>query len=377
MSERWKEIPFKQLATLQRGADLPVQSRRSGPYPVLASNGPVGSHDTAFTSGPGVVTGRSGTIGKPTFIDCPYWPLNTVLWVSDFHGNNPRFVFYFFQFFDFVNYATGTSVPTLNRNFVHSVLVRVPPLREQENIAALLFKVQQAMEIEEKLIGTARELKQSVTRQLFTRGLRGEPQKETAIGPIPVSWQIIPAEQVFKLTSGSKRPDDLSPNPTDDKPYAVLGGNGVMGYSSKWFVDSNECLVIGRVGEYCGAVHLVRGKVWITDNALYAKEWLSDSVRVDYLADFLRYYDLNRFKRAAGQPLVTQGIINEHSFPVPAPEEQRELARVLKALDRKIDVHDRKHARLRELFKALLHELMTGEIRVADLNIDTSEVAVH
>lgn len=251
----------------------------------------------------------------------------------------------------------------------------VPPKPEQEKIAAILWKVQRAIEVEDKLIATARELKQATMRQLFTQGLRGEPPKESPIGPIPASWGMVPADRVFKLTSGSKRPADLSSVPTPDKPCPVLGGNGVMGYSSEWFLDTNECLVIGRVGEYCGAVHVARGKVWITDNALYVKEWLDPAVRVDYLAEFLAYYDLNRFKRMAGQPLVSQGLINEHQFPLPEPEEQKEIATILETLDRKISLHERKRTTLTDLFQTLLHQLMTAQIRVHHLDIDTSEVS--
>ena len=249
-----------------------------------------------------------------------------------------------------------------------------PERPEQEKIAAVLWKVQRAIAAEDKLTATARDLKQSAMRQLFTHGLRNEPHKETDIGPLPESWTRVPASEIFKLTSGSKRPADLSQVATPEKPFPILGGNGVMGYSTEWFLDTSECLVIGRVGEYCGAVHVTRGKVWITDNALYAKEWLRDDIRVDYLAEFLDYYDLNRFKRMAGQPLVTQGLINEHSFPIPSPAEQREIAGVLQTIDRKISLHERKRATLQELFETLLHQLMTGQIRVHKLDIDVSEI---
>jgi type I restriction enzyme S subunit len=103
--------------------------------------------------------------------------------------------------------------------------------------------------------------------------------------------------------------------------------------------------------------------------AIYAKDWLNPSVNIGYVAAFLHYFDLNRFKRMAGQPLVTQGMINEHSFPVPSPDEQREIVDILEAIDRKIDLHKRKRALFAELFKALLHKLMTGQISVTDLDL--------
>ncbi len=291
----------------------------------------------------------------------------------------PRFLYYILLTDslneEIIKFQSGASYPAVNDKDVLHRTIPLPPKQEQAKIAAVLWKIQWAIEVEETLISVATELKQSAMRHLFTRGLRGEPQSDTDIGLLPKSWRLIPASHIFRLTSGRTRPADIVPRPTKEKPYPVLGGNGVMGYSSEWFLDSKECLVIGRVGEYCGAVHLARGKVWITDNALYAREWLDDSVRVDYLTEFLRYYDLNRFKRMAGQPLVTQGLINEHSFPIPAPEEQRDIAATLQAIDRKVSVQERKRMTLQQLFKTLLNQLMTGQVRVDELDIDVAEVA--
>ena len=83
----WATKPLGSVATLQRGFDLPVQARREGPVKIFAANGPVGTHAVHKVEGPGVVTGRSGTLGKVHFVKEDYWPLNTALWVNDFHGN--------------------------------------------------------------------------------------------------------------------------------------------------------------------------------------------------------------------------------------------------------------------------------------------------
>jgi type I restriction enzyme S subunit len=142
-----------------------------------------------------------------------------------------------------------------------------------------------------------------------------------------------------------------------------------MGFADKWYLDAPQILVIGRVGEYCGAVHIASGKVWITDNALYVKDWLKNNAELRFVSAFLEYFDLNRFKRMAGQPLVTQGLINEHCVPLPDISEQREIVAILDAIDRKINLHRQKRSVLDDLFKTLLHKLMTGEIRVADLDL--------
>jgi type I restriction enzyme S subunit len=91
MAGEWRDTTLGDVLTLQRGFDLPETDRKPGPYPVIASTGPVGYHEMAMVKGPGVVIGRSGSLGGGQFIDSDFWPLNTTLWVKDFKGNDPRF----------------------------------------------------------------------------------------------------------------------------------------------------------------------------------------------------------------------------------------------------------------------------------------------
>ena len=138
--ESWKVVSLGEIVTLQRGKDLPVQSRHAEDIPIVGSNGIVGWHNepVEHVPIPGVATGRSGSIGLLTYIDQPYWPLNTALYVRDFHDNNPLFVYYWLHLFPFEKYSQGVSVPTLNRNLVHPVPFRLPPVPEQAEIAEIL-----------------------------------------------------------------------------------------------------------------------------------------------------------------------------------------------------------------------------------------------
>src|SRR5690554_414889 len=138
--KNWKVVPLVEVATLQRGFDLPVQDRLQGSIPILAANSIVGFHDKSKAEGPGVVTGRSGSIGNVQYIERDYWPLNTTLYVKDFHGNHPRYIYYLLREMKLEHYREGTGVPTLNRNNIHSVLVPLPPLPDQRRIAAILDK---------------------------------------------------------------------------------------------------------------------------------------------------------------------------------------------------------------------------------------------
>ena len=130
----WKTKRVDQIAPLQRGFDLPTVKVRRGEYPVVYSNGILRSHNEYKCVSPGVVTGRSGTIGKVTFVTENYWPHNTSLWVTDFFDNDPLFIYYFYIQFRLNRFDAGSTVPTLNRNDVHGVRAKIPSSAEQKKI---------------------------------------------------------------------------------------------------------------------------------------------------------------------------------------------------------------------------------------------------
>ena len=126
-----------EVAPLQRGFDLPVSQMISGPYPVVMSNGVGGWHSKYAVKGPGVVTGRSGTIGGLQYIEGDFWPHNTSLWVTSFNGNEPKFIYWLYSSMNLERFGSGSGVPTLNRNDVHDQLIGVPcNIAEQRQIGA-------------------------------------------------------------------------------------------------------------------------------------------------------------------------------------------------------------------------------------------------
>ena len=124
----WQEIEFKSFITLQRGFDLPKSRMKDGDVPVLGSNCIIGFHSEYKIEPPGVVTGRSGTLGLVQYTEKPFWPHNTALWVKDFKGNDPKFVYYKLQTLHLERFNGGVSVPTLNRNVLDTLKIQVPSL---------------------------------------------------------------------------------------------------------------------------------------------------------------------------------------------------------------------------------------------------------
>ncbi len=130
----WESKRIDDIAPLQRGFDLPTTTVRQGPHPVVYSNGILRAHDEYKCVAPGVVTGRSGTIGKVTFVSENYWPHNTSLWVTNFFQNDPLFIYYFYVQFRLERLNAGSTIPTLNRNDVHAVRTNIPRPAEQQKI---------------------------------------------------------------------------------------------------------------------------------------------------------------------------------------------------------------------------------------------------
>ncbi len=181
----WVEKKLGQVCTLQRGFDLPKQLRLEGSYPLVSSSGVIDSHIEAKVKGPGIATGRSGSIGNVFYIDQDFWPLNTVLYVKDFHGNDVQFIYHLLKQFDLQKYAGGTGVPTLNRNNVHDVKVGIPTLiNSQKKIVVELNKLkvetQRLETIYRQKIAALKELKQSILQKAFTGELTAATVEKAA-----------------------------------------------------------------------------------------------------------------------------------------------------------------------------------------------------
>lgn len=134
----WSNVSLGVCIQLQRGHDLPDQDREPGDNPIVSSGGVSGWHSRAAAQGPGVVTGRYGTIGEVHFMEGPYWPLNTTLYVKDFRSNDPRWVFHLLAVLPLDSESSKSAVTGINRNVIGMLRVPLPPVEVQQSIARLV-----------------------------------------------------------------------------------------------------------------------------------------------------------------------------------------------------------------------------------------------
>ncbi len=168
MSE-WREVALGEVLTLQRGFDITKKMQRPGSVPVVSSSGIGSFHDEPRVEGPGVVVGRKGSLGTTFFLETPFWPHDTTLWVKDFKGNDPYFCYLALKTLHLADFDAGSSNPTLNRNHAHLLSIAVPRFGTQRRIAAVLSSLHRLIEINKRRIELLEDLARSLYREWFVR----------------------------------------------------------------------------------------------------------------------------------------------------------------------------------------------------------------
>lgn len=190
----WKRCFLGDVVNLKRGYDLPHSSRIPGKYPIVSSSGVTDYHFEPRIKGPGVVTGRYGTLGQVFYIESDFWPLNTSLYVENFKGNDPRFISYFLGTLDFESQNAAGAVPGVNRNHLHAMGVSLPPLPLQQRIAAILSAYDELIENSQRRIKILDAMARGLYREWLVHfrfpGHENHPHVASALGEIPEGWEV-------------------------------------------------------------------------------------------------------------------------------------------------------------------------------------------
>ncbi|UAN51666.1 restriction endonuclease subunit S [Serratia sp. JSRIV002] len=169
MSFEWRAKKLGDIITLQRGHDLPSQERKIGHVPIMGSSGVTGYHNQYKAKGPGVIIGRSGnSMGQISYVSENYWPLNTSLYITDFKGNCPEFIYYFLKQINFDQFNSGSAQKSLNRNAVYPFEVKFPSsYKTQSAIASILFSLEQKIKVNHQINQTLEQIAQALFKSWF------------------------------------------------------------------------------------------------------------------------------------------------------------------------------------------------------------------
>ena len=341
-TDPWEQRKLIMVAPLQRGFDLPAEKIIPGVYPVMMSNGIGAYHNEYKVKGPGVVTGRSGTIGNLQYVESAFWPHNTTLWVTKFYGNHPKFIYYLYEKIDLKRYKAGSGVPTLNRNDVHDTMVFFPASRkEQELISAVLTYLDDLITLHQRKYDKLVIFKKSMLEKMFPKD--GESVPEIRFAGFTDPWE---QRKLGELSSEFQSGDFISAEEIlGSGPYPVYGGNGLRGYAKQYNHDGFYAL-IGRQGALCGNVNTAVGKAYFTEHAVAVKANFLHDTR--FLAHLLGCMDLGRYSGQSAQPGLAVGVLKEVETTVPSKAEQQAIGSFFSRLDSPITLHQRKRLSIRQ-----------------------------
>lgn len=353
-SNAYERRSLGDVCTLQRGFDLPTKNRNPGEYALVTSSGSTDTHDEAKVTGPGVVTGRSGSIGNVFFIEGDFWPLNTTLYVKDFHGNDERYVFYLLQFFNLGKFASGAGVPTLNRNHVHSEPVQVAcNPEEQKRIAAVLDQAFAALD----RARTHVEANLADSRLIFSSRIREVFWSATH----DRRWNMATLGKLCSIKTGKK--DVNEGNPEGQYPFFTCARKHT--FSDIFSFEGEACLVAGN-GEV-GNLSYFSGKFEAYQRTYVLMDF--DGILGRYLYFVLQgTLKDSLFDQRLGNtiPYIKMGMLSDFEVPVPSISEQTALVSTFEKLttsaEELIEAYEIKVTSLNNLRQSLLQKAFSGEL---------------
>ena len=370
----WEFSKLGNVAELQRGFDLPSTKRIDGNIPIVSSSGVSGYHNEYKVEKPGIVTGRYGSIGNVYYVEENFWPLNTSLWVKNFHSNYPKFIYYLLSSFDFKKFSDKTGVPGVNRNDLHAVKVAVPPLLEQKKIVKILSTWDKAISTTERLIDNSAQQKKALMQQLLTGKKRllddsGERfEGEWTRKPISFVADVITGNTPSTKNQNYYGGDKLFVSPSD------LGISKYILKTTKRLTDIgfSQTRKVPKGSSLFTCIGSTIGKLGIAGEELATNQQINSvCAKGNNCGEFIYYQLLFHAEQIKGSA-ATQAvpIINKTNFESqlifspPSHEEQKKIATVLTNADKEIELLEQQLADLQQEKKALMQVLLTGKKRV-------------
>ncbi|MDE0528195.1 MAG: restriction endonuclease subunit S [Truepera sp.] len=389
MKAEWQETSLGELIELKRGYDLPQRNRSPGPFPLVSSSGVTDYQAAAKVAGPGVVTGRYGTLGKVFFVPEDFWPLNTTLYVRDFKGNDPRFISYFLRSIDLSPYSDKAAVPGLNRNHLHQAQVRFPAeVEEQRTIAQILGTLDDKIELNRQLNETLEGLARAIFKDWFVdfgpvrAKLEGRdtglPEQlaelfpdrlvESELGEIPEGWEAASLETAIEIHDKRRIPLNRRQRTERQGPYPYYGAAGIVNYVDDYLFDGVHVLV-GEDGSVVDArghpvIQYVWGKFWVNNHAHVLKGRGDISDEVLYL--LLQRTNITAFVTGAVQPKLNQKNLKAIPLVLPPSPICRAFSGLIAPLFARVRHSADESERVAALRDTLFPQLISGEIRVPD-----------
>ncbi len=404
MSSEWIQTTIGDQIQLQRGIDITKRDFRDGSIPVVSSGGVGGFHDTPTGTAPGVILGRKGVVGSVYYLPTDYWAHDTTLWVKDFKGNHPRYVYYFFKSIagTLRDLDVGSANPTLNRNHVHPIETSWASLADQQAIAQILGTLDDKIELNRKTNDTLEAMAKALFKSWFVdfdpvrakaegrpAGLPNEISdlfpdsfEESELGRIPVGWRVAPVGEVVECVGGST-PSTSEPDYWDGGEYFWATPKDLSGLSEPFLLDTAKKVTAEGVQRISSGI-LPAGTVLLSSRApvgYVACSCVPISINQGFIAikagpEMPSSYLLNwcidnvqQFKdRATGTtfPEISKAAFRPIPLLVPDSPVLKEFDRSVQAVYESVISNMKESALLVKVRDTLLPKLISGELRIPD-----------
>ena len=374
---KWENKKFIDFIQLQRGHDLTREQFIDGPYPVVSSTSIMGYHNQYKADGPGVVIGRSGTLGKAQYINDNYWPHNTTLYVKDYKGNYPRFVYYFLMNFSTDKHGGGSAVPTLNRNTLSSISIRVPDFTTQKRIADILSAYDDLIENNQKQIKLLEEAAMWLYKEWFVK-LRFPGHEKTKIEDgVPEGWKLTRVKRMGQVITGKTPSTAIVENYGEDIPFVKIPDMHGVIYPLKTEVKLSERGANTQKNKFLPPKSMVSciatvGLVCITHEVCQTNQQINSIVLNDEDHLYYMFFKMKGIKsllEGVGSNGATMTNVNKTKFEniellKPENEILKKFNNLVEPFFSNILALSKQNEKLKEARDKLLSKLMSGEIEV-------------
>ena len=369
MSE-WETLPLGNVLTFQRGFDITKAEQSDGPYWVISSSGPKSTNEQFKVEGPGVIIGRKGSLGTVFYSGANYWPHDTTLWVKDFHGNNPKFAYYFLQTMGLERLDAGSSNPSLNRNHIHTIPVLWPSPPVQRRIAGILSAYDDLIENSQRRIKILEEMARRLYREWFVHfrfpGHEDCRLVESPLGEIPEGWEVKGLGEIADNFDRLRKPLSKIQRADLQGPYPYYGAAKVFDYVNDFIFD-REYLLMAEDGsvitsDRAPVLQLVNERFWSNNHTHVLRGRLPCSTHYLYLG--LLEINISPYITGAAQPKITQENMNRIPFVCAPASIHHEFDNLVEQIVRQTQVLQGQIQNLRRTRDLILPLLLSGQIDV-------------
>lgn len=359
----WKNGELGDFVTLKRGFDLPQQKREDGQVPIFSSSGITGTHSTAMVKAPGVITGRYGTIGEVFYAAKDFWPLNTTLFVEDFHGNDAKFIYYFLKTLEWSKFTSASAVPGINRNTVHKEIVSLPDIETQRRIASTLSMFDEKIKINTEINDNLLAQAQTLYKQFFPYGVQDD---------LPDGWRIGTVGEIIEIHDSKRIPlSGADRSKMEKKIYPYYGAASLMDLVDNYIFDGKYLLLgeDGTVVDDAGypILQYVWGQFWVNNHAHILTGRLGYDVESLYM--LFKQTPVKSIVTGAVQPKISQANLRSVQVVIPPEHNLREYNDLVEPLFSLFRANEEECKTFTALRDTLLPKLMSGEIDVSAVQL--------